>query len=169
MLLHKKVRWGHEIAPFTTKRLNFSRLVLKLVGKNLNWGDPRSLVVNINIIANCCSTHVLLHSKNAKRNWNWINNRLCVIIFIIDSISIEGRVPDPLAMLILMITVQLCSRTNYKNLRNQPAQGSYARVLNFILILCSNEPNFYAFFMIFSLILGLFYAQCKINDNYTLS
>ena len=42
-------------------------------------------------------------------------------------------------------------------------QGSYAGVFNFIMILCSNEPNFYAFFMIFSLILGLFYAQGKIQ------
>ena len=52
----------------------------------------------VNIIANCRCTHVLLHSKKAKRNWI---NRLCVIIFIIGSrggvkdTRLEAKAKDP--------------------------------------------------------------------------
>ena len=38
-------------------------------------------------------------------------------------------------------------------------RGPTLEWFNFIMILCSNEPIFYAFFMTFCLILWLFYAQ----------
>ena len=76
-LLHyvfKKVRWEPEVTTPKIKTPNFSQVI------HFNWlakiklRGPGHLVLNI--IVNYRCTHVLLYAKNAKKYWNWRNNRL---------------------------------------------------------------------------------------------
>ena len=70
---------------------------------------------------------------------------------------------------------QACTRFKEKilqdlckeNMYTKHVQGSYAGVFNFIIILCSNEPNFYALFMMFFLILELF--LCSVHNRMTIT
>ena len=54
--VHKKLRWGPEVATFRTKTLDFTRV--KLIRKNLIKGMRRSLWSSILFIAKYCCTHV---------------------------------------------------------------------------------------------------------------
>ena len=76
--VHKKVRWGPEVATFRTKTLNFSRVLhLNWLAKS-HWG-PGPLVAHI--IFNYCYTQKIIKETEA---------RLCHIAMI-GGISSEGR------------------------------------------------------------------------------
>ena len=73
--VHKKFRWGPEVATFTTKTLYFT-LVIRLnytfefVGKNWIKGVRRGPWSSILFIVNYCCTRVLLYTKMLKETEN---------------------------------------------------------------------------------------------------
>ena len=93
-LLHyvrKKVRWGPEGAPFSTKSFHLTRVIhFNWLAKS-NWWGPGLLVVNI--IGNYCCTLVLLKEKMLKETENEKAQIFCNI-FIIGGILI-GVGPGP--------------------------------------------------------------------------
>ena len=62
--VHKKVRWGHELASYSTKTLNFTQVLHFSWLTKSEMSGSRPLVVNIK--GNYCCTIVLLCPKMLK-------------------------------------------------------------------------------------------------------
>ena len=87
--VHKKLRWGREVATFRTKALDFTLVIRLNWSEKINLGGaPGPLVVNIIYCYYCC-TRVLLYAKVLKKLKINKQDFFCQI-FVIGGISIEG-------------------------------------------------------------------------------
>ena len=86
--VHKKFRWGPEVATFRTKNLISPWLYLSIGWKNWIKGERRAPWLSILFIVNYYSTRVLSYAKMLKETENEKTRLFCQIC-VIGGISIE--------------------------------------------------------------------------------